>query len=1372
MGDIHRETALESRCLLAAPGDLVPGSLYTDVAWFDSNGDTVEVKVVGGSGGFTIGLEGGAVNHADADAINLIGLSADSSLIITVTPNQLDIAAGAPFNHMFSSGYTNVRLISSVLDPDHPAVPITQMDGIQLSAALVARIDLPAVSIGNVSLDTGMAPYVDRVNTTTINQTLESGMYLPVTGLIDMGNLFAANVDSIVIEGVISAKTGNANNPSQTNDFDGVIDVSGSIGSIVGLHSGMNGSIRASSIGRVNVAAIAGEILTPGDLTIAFPAAFAGFVTVGGHLNAGFPLADGKKLTGQITAGGGISGFEPSLTDPLSIPDGFAGVVINTSPTIGIADIAINGGAAMRLISASSIGNITANEFTKAFIVEAGTSIGNLESYIADLAGTIRAGTDIGNIKSAVGIKADLSAGRNIGKLTAVTGGLVSNYLLAGGNVAGIDLGLSEASTTAITIGGDLGDIHVRAGLWNIKTQARQIGNVKIDNGYMSMANFVSATSIGDISVTSNNSQGILGGSFIAGSDIGLIQASSHMSSGIYGSLFQARGRIAGLKGIAYGNLVFGPLPPGPHPQPFIPPSYGIGSVKIIGGAIGSVVGLGYVGAGIADSLITSSSWDIDSIQGFGNSNGMTNVKVIAAENIGWIEGRVWAAGDAISKSLISTDYGGVGSVIAEAGPAGGTAITDTMFDVVGTIETIGAISHADGLSLVTADAGGYGDISVVIKTTEKGSGIADSKFKSYTGGFGSIDVDSKSLVGSAIDKSSFDSAAGIGEVMVTSYAGPAITGGTFEAVGDIGKIRGESRKAGPALELTKFTSKTRSIGKSGGITAIAGGGDLFADALTGSEFRAAVDIGPISATAAGGGAITNSTFLADSDNDDIGRFDSITAKANGRNFISSSGIVGSIFVGTAFGAIDVAVTTVEGGSGITGSKFTARTANYDGFGNFDNKGLFGDITVSNASMTGNGNGIESSEFHAGSAGSFGNVRVTVDRGVAIFNSTFDATVSDLDQNLFTSTIGIISVTTSRMVDFTKNVAGIDMSTFKSNAGIASIVVNTVGTGVNGSTFNADADHGGLGDIPGPIGDIRVSVPGRNASGVVQSTFTGGSIGNIIVRLEANATTALDAIRGSTFTALKTSIGDITVVDAGLGYAIADSMFIAVKSIGNVTVTGDVINTQFIVTNSTIGNVYVQGKVDQSLSMQAEYFGNITFEMLAAAKVSLWMPKVITMGNLSVTANGSLLADLALSATTLVQAGNVLVDGQLALASSLTSVVKLGSFQAGSMAAASGHVGLSIGTTSAASQIGAIVIGQAPAGKAQHAFRFGSYGGNPNAIVGSASGNAKSGQGAVIGNIRFILNQGAKSAVSQSKKAAPKPSKTVVKSVTGKTSKR
>jgi hypothetical protein len=1357
--------SLENRQLLAVPGDLVPGQLYTEASWYDSNGDTVEVKVINGSGGFTVALEGGAINHADVDTINLIGLADASSLIITVTPNELHIEAGPPFNRMFTSGYTNVRTITSIPDPNHPAAPISRIEGIQLSAALVANIGLSGVSIGNVSLDTGMTAFVDRVNTTTINQTLESGMYLPVTGLIDMGGIKAANIGSIVIDGVISAKTGNPNDPSQTNDFQGVIEVSGSIGSVVGLHSSLNGTIRAGTIGTVKVAAITGEIATPGDLAINLPAAFKGLISIGGHLNAGFPLADGKTMTGQIMAGGGISGIDPSVSDPLLFPDGFAGVVVNTSPVRGVANIVVDGIAAFRMISASSIGDITANEFTKLFNIEATTSIGRLESYLADLAGSIRAGTDIGDLKSALNVKANLIAGRNIGMITGVTGGISSEYILAGGDIAGIDVVQVEPVPTVITARGDLGDVHIRAGNWTALTKARKIGNITVDSGRLMMANFVSETSIGNIYVMVDAQQAILGGSFIAGTDIGFIEGYAHIGTSIFGALIQAGGHIAGVKGVAYGNIVVPPMPPGPVPPPIPGAADGIASVQIIGNSIGKIIGMGYLGRGIADSLITSTSWDIESIEGYGNGIGMTNLKVNAAENIGRIEGRVSASGIGIDGSTFSTDYGDIGEVIAQSGPLGGTALFNTNFDVAGTIGTIAAISNEDAISGVKADAGGFGTISVLARGGDLFSGITFSNFRSYTTGFGIIDVETKSLSGAAIDTSTFISAAGIGEIVATSYGGSTISGGIFDAVLDIGKIVAESRKSGPAIDTAKFTSRTGSIGKVDGITAIARGGDITANALSNSEFRAAVDIGAIKATAFGGTAISNSKFLADSDKDNIGRIWSIEARAEGRNLISSSGIVMSEFTGTAIGPIDARVTTVEGGSAISGSTFTAVTAIYDGFGNFDNKGTIGPITVSNASMTGQGNGIDTSKFQAGSAGSIGDISVTVDLGIGIVMSTFDTAISDLDQNLFTSTIGNVSVTTSRTSNFTKNVAGIESSTFRSNAGIASIVVNSVGSGVNASTFNADVDHGGLGDIPGPIGLIRVSVPGRNASAVVMSSFEGASIGSITVKLEANATTAMDALRGSTFKALSTSIGDITVVNAGLGYAIADSLFQAVKSIGNVTVTGDVINTQFIVTNSTIGNVYVKGKADQSLMMQAEYFGNITFELLVPAKVTLVLPKILTMGNLTVSADGSASANLSLSASTLVQAGNIDIDGQLALASNLLNVNSMGTFKAGSIAAVTGNIGMFIGSTSVTSSIGAIVIGQASGGSVQNTFRFGSYAGNPDAIVGTASGNAKTGQGAIIGNIRFVLNQvGRKPAVATKKQPVPKPVK-LVKSV-------
>jgi hypothetical protein len=154
------------------------------------------------------------------------------------------------------------------------------------------------------------------------------------------------------------------------------------------------------------------------------------------------------------------------------------------------------------------------------------------------------------------------------------------------------------------------------------------------------------------------------------------------------------------------------------------------------------------------------------------------------------------------------------------------------------------------------------------------------------------------------------------------------------------------------------------------------------------------------------------------------------------------------------------------------------------------------------------------------------------------------------------------------------------------------------------------------------------------------------------------------------------------------------------------------------------------------------------------------MPNASKMGNLYVAAPLGGTAGLTWNAPRLVQAGDVNVSGILTLQSSMTSLTTMGAFTIGSLAGATGHTGFTIGSTSSASSIGPIRIGSAPTGKAQHRFQFGAYGGAPNAVVGTASGNAKTGNGAVIGNVRFVLNQAGRTTAAAKPVRVPKPKAT------------
>ena len=465
---------LERRILLTTPGNIVPEQLYQDVAFTDSRGDTVEVSINGPTPANT-GL------HADAGRRRgrrrrhqyhqSAGVTSGNNLIIQVTPNELTITSGGQYySQMFSAGYINITNITAMSDPTFPlASAVSDLGGMQLSAAVVNSITLPGVNVGTIALDTGDVPYVDRVNAATLasisvsspvitatgGSTLQEivdespvgllASYTPCTGLIGLGDIQAQSISSIVIDGATPLSPINDLDAYNTmNDFKGVITVSGAIGSLVGPNSALKGTVIAGSIGSVDIGIISGTITTTDPsqpFTITLPAEFSGFINSAGHLNLAFPqTAAGQGaepgttpapslVTGQITSGGGITGVDPtSMTDTIYVPDQYAGVVSNTSTTSGIADIAIDGVGMSQWTSASSIGDITANSYAPGFIATAGTDIGKIQSFTSDIAGHFQSGGNIGNVSSSANIAADLIAGGNIGSITGVTGGLTGQH--------------------------------------------------------------------------------------------------------------------------------------------------------------------------------------------------------------------------------------------------------------------------------------------------------------------------------------------------------------------------------------------------------------------------------------------------------------------------------------------------------------------------------------------------------------------------------------------------------------------------------------------------------------------------------------------------------------------------------------------------------------------------------------------------------------------------------------------------------------------------------------------------------------------------------------------------------------------------------
>lgn len=517
----------------------------------------------------------------------------------------------------------------------------------------------------------------------------------------------------------------------------------------------------------------------------------------------------------------------------------------------------------------------------------------------------------------------------------------------------------------------------------------------------------------------------------------------------------------------------------------------------------------------------------------------------------------------------------------------------------------------------------------------------------------------------------------------------------------NIGSITGKAAVNGTGILAGSFDANYGSIGQ---ITAIGG--------------------------AAGGYGILETRFQAtDRANGGIASL-TASANANGLDAINALKAYAS-----EIGPIQVTVHGGLDGNGIRDAEIRAFWGDIDS------------IEVNVRSI--NGMGIRSSEVRA--SGDIGLIRSVAFNSDAIFEGTFSSR----------GDYGTIHAESLR------GGTAINASTFTAPDGVLAasggITAIAGGSGaqdgaIRGSNFNADADFGGLGDILGNIGSIRVTVPGRNASGVVLSTFTGGSIGNISVRLADNALTAMDAIQSSTFTALRATIGDISVVNTGLGSAIANSLFVAFAQIGNITVQGDVVNTQFLVINSTIGDLVIRGTGQQSLTLNAGRVGNITIDRLAGTSATLALPRVASVGNVLVSGLFGAPADLVLvEASTLVEMGSLEVTGQLAIHGGLPSATRLGAFTAGSLATLA--AGTVIGAAgNAASTIGPIRIGATVSGHGNYQFRFGGYGGNPNAVVGTASGNARTNQGTLVGGVRLILNQAGRGPVPSGPMTRPAPS--------------
>ena len=1098
--------------------------------------------------------------------------------------------------------------------------------------------------------------------------------------------------------------------------------------------------------------------------------------------------ASSGEFAGHLRAEGSIG--------TIRAPLGFAGSAVSFSGDVAVDGVyAAVGGFTGFIRAAGNVGNILVFDQIEglaegSLVVEAGGDIGDVESIAGGIEGVLRAEGSIGDISAAGSIQLSMVARTgSIGSITSKAGVVESGTIQAGLDIGPFSLGLGMLGTS-IVAGRDVGGMEIRAGGMELTfIRARDIGSITVVDGSIQDVSLVADRDIGSISAFGSIANfGIQNASFVAGRDVGFIDGRTHVGYGLELVQVEAGGRIAGVTGISHGE--YGALV-----------SAGIIESHFVSrgaGGIGDVYGRGAGAAGIVSTTIVTEHRDgsIGDVTGDGWLDGLVDVVVVAMHSIGDIRGVSVVDGTGILRGSYDANYGSIGQITAQGGAKSGFGVSGARFQATdldeenaghGRIAGMTVTANANGQDAffdTKVHAGAIGPISATVHGGPDGNGMVDGEIRAFRGGIDSITVDVRSLNGIGIQNAKIQASGDIGPLTVKAFNNTAIFGGEFQSRGNFGAIYAEATKGGVAIEGAIFTAPGRiellppsdpppdveafdPKGNFSTITAVAGGTSILSSAIMGATFTAIGDIGLVTATSKGAGGIVESIFTADSDGDytpqqpgstrpwlAAGNLLGITVVAAGRNLVDSSGIVDSSFAAANIGPIYVDVQTVEGGNAIFGSTFTAATAIYDGFGNFNNTGSIGSITARNRSQStpGIGTGIENSSFLAGTAGSIGNVTVTTSGASGITMSTFLANVPDLDQDLYTSTIGDITVNTGRALVSTLVPSGINASTFVSAGGIGNVTVDSIGSGITASVFTADFDWFSNDQTPGPIGNITVRVPGRNASGVTGAAFLGSSIGTIDIRLADNASRGINAVALSTFKATTGSIGNVTVVNAqaalpGLpnyGYAILTSTWSAATAIGSITIVGPTLGAVFVVggqpvmaaatvkaaaaAGPSIGPVTISGaeSLDLTLDVPGGTLGDFSYTDAPNGATVTLTAMALVMGNITVAAFGSANADLTLDAQ-VATLGDVVVDGDLSLQAATTNT--LGNVTVGGNATIAGTALATLGNLGVTGSL--TLDGGMPSLVRAGSFQVGSLPGLSKTVqIGS-----RTAQGTVIGPI-------------------------------------
>lgn len=1196
------------------------------------------------------------------------------------------------------------------------------------------------------------------------NSDVDHGSFVATKiGAVTFGNKGGANVitastfeaDTIGVVTSYSGGLGTSNSFLADNlggivirnadlDKSNIIDVSNALGNIDISNGNLEAMISAGSTGGISIKG--------GNFT----------GTVSADTTIGTIAVSSGQISGTIVAGGNITAISANWLDNAAADDGItASAVIHSDGNIGsIIGSSVNGNGinGSSITADGSITTLTGRSYDNGSgitgLVPVAASIGSITGSSSDgfglLNSTFTANTGaIGSITGTgftggiSGITANSSTdiGAILGKATASgTGILNSNFNAVGGqvtSVTGSTVSVSAADagldTVGVTASGNIGPVS---------------GSSFAGSGISGGSYVSSLGNIGAITGTSSaitgvaTSHGITGATFVAsGGSIGNIAGTANGSGdGLNAITVNALTTVGTISATSLnGNAISG----------------GTISGASVGAITATVKGLTGTGLGISGLSATATAGDIGDITVTSASlgDGMSGGTYRATGNIGAINVKsvgVGINGDTFTADSDFSNAGNITSISATVSGAGNDGIFGASFQAA----SIGAVT----VKQTAATGAGDGIDSASFTALTKVETAAGSGRYNNTGTIGAITVTNASndTAADGITGSSFDAGAAgsIGAMGVTTAGGDGILNSTFTA----SSLTGTD---------TVFT------GSIGAITVVAAD-----QGISNGGFIAEASIGAIKVSAGENGIIAGSNFIADNNSDNTGDIASVNVTVNESNF---DGINGSSFQGANIGTVAVNLTATTGaGDGIEGASFTALTnaETAVGSGKFNNTGTIGAITVTNASTDTAADGIVgSSSFDAGAAGSISAVNVTTAGGDGIVNSSFGAYATTGTDNLFTGSIGNVTVNAADK--------GISNGDFSAAAGIGAVQVTSGEDGISaGSSFTADS----YGNNSGNITSITVTTKEANFDGINGSTFSAANIGAINVSQTAT-TGAGDGIDTATFTTFTNTsdgagafnnlgtIGSITVSNASAGRGIGTSAFNAGAGggIGAITVntqTGSAITgSTFYAANTTgtdtkldstigaiqilgngtgiasgtfsslasIGAISSTGTGSQTFTLNTGAVGTLTFNSLAIGNtVTPTVNTATSIGNVSVSAsagsgNFTLVGGSALTKlnnitvdgnvtlpnlASVTGVGNVQVDGKLTLGG-LAAVTKFGTLTAGSLANPVGNI--AIGNAAATStSIGQIVLSADPNGNLanRYVFNFDSYTGSPyNATV-------------------------------------------------------